>query len=157
VEESKSGSPVLDREPHPGALPPFDGLERPLLRLYRSRSDRMIGGVAGGLGHYFNVDPVWLRLAFVVLAMSGAGVLAYVILWIVVPERPLSETEPPITATRSINRGTELLAWALVALGLMMLASTLQILPSVDWGRFWPVLLVVAGTALLLHRRVPSA
>ena len=157
MQESKSGSSVLDREPNPGEPPPFDRLEKAPLRLYRSRSDRMIGGVAGGLGHYFNVDPVWIRLAFVVLAMGGAGILAYLILWIVIPERPLSEAEPPITATLSTNRGKELIAWALVAIGLMMLASTLQILPTWDWGRFWPLLLIVAGTALLLRPREPTA
>lgn len=113
----------------------------------------MIGGVSGGLAHYFNLDPVWIRLAFVVLAMGGAGVLAYLILWIVVPERPLNEAEPPITAPVSINRGRELIALALVAIGFFMLATNLQIIPAWDWGRFWPALLIVAGAALLLRRR----
>jgi phage shock protein C len=55
-------------------------------RLYRSRSQKMIAGVCGGLGEYFDVDPVLIRLLFVVTAfISGAGLLAYVILWIVVP------------------------------------------------------------------------
>src|SRR3712207_1294419 len=55
-------------------------------RLYRSRSEKMIAGVAGGLGEYFDVDPVLIRLLFVVTAfISGAGILAYIVLWIVVP------------------------------------------------------------------------
>lgn len=55
-------------------------------RLYRSESNRMIAGVCGGLGEYFNIDPVILRLAFVLVTLAGgAGILAYIILWIVVP------------------------------------------------------------------------
>ncbi|MFN8634592.1 MAG: PspC domain-containing protein [Chloroflexota bacterium] len=55
-------------------------------RLYRSRSHKMLAGVCGGLGEYFDVDPVLIRLLFVVTAfISGAGILAYLILWIVVP------------------------------------------------------------------------
>src|SRR5437764_3794153 len=55
-------------------------------RLYRSRSQKMIAGVSGGLGEYFDVDPVLIRLLFVVTAfISGAGILAYIILWIIVP------------------------------------------------------------------------
>src|SRR5688572_20890163 len=55
-------------------------------RLYRSRSQKMIAGVSGGLGEYFDVDPVLIRLLFVVTAfISGVGILAYIVLWIVVP------------------------------------------------------------------------
>src|SRR4051794_26538314 len=55
-------------------------------RLYRSRSNKMISGVCGGLGEYFDVDPVLIRLLFVVTAfISGAGLLAYIVLWIVLP------------------------------------------------------------------------
>lgn len=55
-------------------------------RLYRSRTDRMIWGVCGGLAKYFNIDPVLVRVVFVVAALaSGVGILAYIILAIVVP------------------------------------------------------------------------
>lgn len=55
-------------------------------RLYRSRSQKMIAGVSGGLGEYFDVDPVLIRLLFVVTSfISGVGILAYIVLWIVVP------------------------------------------------------------------------
>lgn len=58
-------------------------------RLYRSRSDRMIAGVAGGLAQYLNVDPTLVRLGFVVLSLAGGpGLLLYIVMWIVVPEEP---------------------------------------------------------------------
>ncbi len=76
-------------------LPPFAPPPSPR-RLTRSRDDRMIAGVAGGLGRYFGIDPVIVRIAFAVGALAGgAGVLAYLAAWLVVPEdgaatRPLS-------------------------------------------------------------------
>lgn len=56
-------------------------------RLYRSRDERMVAGVAGGISRYFNVDPTLVRLAFVAftLAGGGSGLLAYVILAILMP------------------------------------------------------------------------
>jgi phage shock protein PspC (stress-responsive transcriptional regulator) len=55
-------------------------------RLYRYPENRVIGGVCSGLGIYFDIDPVLLRVAFVVLLFVGFGPLAYIILWIVVPK-----------------------------------------------------------------------
>jgi len=59
-------------------------------RLYRSRMDRMIAGVCGGLAKYFDIDPTIVRVLFVVsIFIGGGGILAYIILWIVVPEEQL--------------------------------------------------------------------
>jgi len=58
-------------------------------RLYRSRSDRKIAGVCGGLANYFGWDPVIPRIIFVALVLgAGSGLLAYVICWIVIPLEP---------------------------------------------------------------------
>lgn len=58
-------------------------------RLYRSKNDRMIAGICGGLAEYFGIDPVIVRVGFVVLLIgAGSGILAYAILWIIVPENP---------------------------------------------------------------------
>ncbi len=56
--------------------------------LRRSRSDRMLYGVCGGLGEYFGVDPVWFRLLFVLFGLPGGapGILLYIICLIVIPE-----------------------------------------------------------------------
>lgn len=59
-------------------------------KLYRSRTDQMIGGVCGGLADYFNMDPTVIRLLFVLLAvLAGHGVLIYLILWLVIPPAPV--------------------------------------------------------------------
>jgi len=58
-------------------------------KLYRSKSNRIIAGVCGGLGEYFKVDPTLIRLLWVLLSLSGgAGVVAYIIAWIIIPEEP---------------------------------------------------------------------
>jgi len=56
-------------------------------RLTRSKTDRRLGGVCGGLGQYFGVDPTLIRLVFALsFVFAGTGLLVYLILWIVVPE-----------------------------------------------------------------------
>ena len=58
-------------------------------RLYRSRTDRKIAGVCGGLAAYFDMDPVIPRLVWVVFALAaGTGLLAYLICWLVIPQEP---------------------------------------------------------------------
>jgi phage shock protein C len=60
-------------------------------KLYRSRTDRMIGGVCGGLAEYFSIDTTIVRLIFVLLLLTGsAGFWIYVVLLLVVPEKPIS-------------------------------------------------------------------
>lgn len=60
----------------------------PTKRLYRSRTDKKIAGVCGGLANYFNVDPIIFRLALALFCLGGAGILMYVIAWIIIPLEP---------------------------------------------------------------------
>lgn len=56
-------------------------------KLYRDREKGMIGGVASGLGHYFGIDVVWVRIFFVLFVwLGGSGIIGYIVLWIVMPE-----------------------------------------------------------------------
>ena len=58
-------------------------------RLYRSRTDRQLAGVCGGLAQYFNIDATLIRVLFVVLALlGGPGLVIYLLMWILVPEEP---------------------------------------------------------------------
>ena len=143
-------------------------------RLYRSRKDRMIGGVAAGLADYFEIDPTLVRVIFVVtLFLGGTGVLAYIILWIVVPEEPITfpfseqeaKTNIPgeessktfdsssyVTAAESQSRKRRVTAGIiLIAIGLMFLAD--NFIPRIHFGDFWPLIIVGIGVALLLNAR----
>lgn len=58
-------------------------------RLYRLRTDRVIGGVCSGIAKYFTLDPVLIRVLWVIaFFFGGAGLLAYIIAWIIIPEEP---------------------------------------------------------------------
>ncbi len=61
-------------------------------RMFRDIDNRMIGGVCSGLGAYFKIDTVWFRIAFVIATISGLSILAYLILWVIIPPaRTISE------------------------------------------------------------------
>ena len=69
-------------------------------KLYRSVTDKMLAGVCGGLAEYFAIDPVIVRLIFVLAVIfGGSGILAYIILWIIIPQKPYIitpfNTKPP--------------------------------------------------------------
>ncbi|KRQ86231.1 Phage shock protein C [Caloramator mitchellensis] len=56
-------------------------------KLFRSKTDRMVAGVCAGIAKYFDIDPTIIRLMWVFIVMfGGAGILAYIICWIVIPE-----------------------------------------------------------------------
>jgi phage shock protein C len=64
-------------------------MPEPIKHLYRSRKDRKIAGVCGGLAAYLGIDPVIPRLVWVVFALAaGVGILAYLICWLVIPQEP---------------------------------------------------------------------
>lgn len=57
-------------------------------KLYRSKKNRRIAGVCGGIGEYFNIDPTLIRLFWILfIFVGGSGILAYIIAWIIIPEK----------------------------------------------------------------------
>jgi len=66
-------------------------------KLYRSQDQKMLGGVCGGLGEYFNIDPIIVRIIFIAFALiAGGGLLLYLILWLLIPlESGTAIPEPP--------------------------------------------------------------
>ena len=119
-------------------------------RLRRSREDRVIAGVCGGAGAHLGVDPIWFRLAFVVLAIGGgAGVLLYLLAWLIIPEQKDGE----VLAVREGGNGTEggvVAGVLLVAVGLVFFFNTL--FPWFD-RVMWPLMVIAAGLGLLYAGR----
>jgi phage shock protein C len=116
--------------------------------LRRTRDDRVIGGVCGGLGRYLGIDPVLMRIAFVILAFAGGGgILVYLVAWVLIPvERPgedLGTARPEgADTTRLIVGG------ALIAVGTILLLNLS--LPAL--GRyFWPLALIAVGVAVVIQ------
>jgi phage shock protein C len=64
-------------------------INKPYKRLWRSRRDRRIAGVCGGLGEYFQIDPIWIRILFVIFFLAGGtALLVYLVMWLLVPVEP---------------------------------------------------------------------
>ena len=141
-------STQLPPEPGPtGSTGPSEP-PRPAQRVVRrSRSERVLAGVCGGVGRYLGVDPVLLRIAFIILALAnGLGVIAYVVCWVAIPEeQPDQPPGPPSEPRRETGR--LVLGGSLVVLGLVLLLDRLA--PELD-ELFWPVALVAVGVAVML-------
>ena len=144
-------------------------------RFYRNTTDKKIAGVAAGLADYFDIDPLLVRLIFVILALAGGGgVLIYIILWIVTPERPfeLNQTnnnstmenqqssygdpkppeqtpQPKSNHPEQKNRGNLIGGLVLITLGILFLAD--EFIPNINFGDLWPIILIVIGAGLLIN------
>ena len=142
-------------EPEPEPAPPA------ARRLERSRNDRVIAGVCGGLGEYLGVDVVLIRIAALILVFAGgAGILLYVIGWVAMPEAALTPaapgavaTEPsPVAAAEEQRSGGLVLGLVFVVLGVFFLVD--QAWPDfLSWKYIWPLALIAVGAAILLRPR----
>ena len=140
-EPGPSGPEPPPPEPPP---PPAGGGPRVVRR---SRTERVIAGVCGGVGRYLGVDPVLLRIAFIILALAnGLGLIAYVVAWVAIPEERPGQPIGPVTEPRR-ETGRLVLGGSLVVLGLVLLLDRLA--PSLD-ELFWPVAVVAVGVAVML-------
>lgn len=114
-------------------------------RLYRSRDDRVVGGVAAGIGSHLGVDPVLIRISFVALAFAGIGVLLYLIAWIAIPELPPGE-EPAPTSTGDGALGARILiGTVLVVIGILLLLDIYVPIRKI----VWPAAVIVVGLAII--------
>lgn len=78
-------------------------------KLYRSRNDRMVSGVCGGLGDFFGIDSTLIRVIFVLLAVfGGSGIVIYLVMLLIVPEEPLAEiTQAPVSEETPANEAAD--------------------------------------------------
>ena len=143
-------------------------------KLYRSTTDKVIGGVAGGLADYFNIDVVLSRVIFVLLALfGGGGVLIYIVMWIIIPEQNSLVTDyiknsyttdettadgdekskTPISdeiirSRNAKNSNTGLIAGIiLIFAGLLFLGD--RLFPWYNIVDLWPLLLVFIGVIMI--------
>ena len=73
-------------------------------RLFRSRRDALVAGVCGGLADYFKVDPSLVRLVFIIaIFLGGAGLVVYLVAWLIVPENPEQSPNPSFTKNQKLK------------------------------------------------------
>jgi phage shock protein PspC (stress-responsive transcriptional regulator) len=141
------------------------------VKLYRSLTDRMIGGVCGGLGVFLHIDPVFIRLLFVLLLFgSDFGFILYLLLWILIPEEGKEygfKDESFSSKIKSMGEDVQNAvtephpqAGLILGIGLIVIGGLLFIdrldLNWLHWFNFdilWPVLLIVGGIVLLLRKQ----
>ena len=137
--------------PNAGWQQPQTGTRPPLVR---SRTDRKIAGVAGGLAAYLGVEPLWIRIAFVVISIPGGlGVLLYLLGWVLIPE----EGEPAAIGEGLLEHLRRAPTW--LAILLFVVAGIVFF--DRPWGppSFWAVALIGVGIWLYhndTHRQPPA-
>jgi phage shock protein PspC (stress-responsive transcriptional regulator) len=124
----------------------------------RSENDRMIAGVCGGLAAYLGIDPVLVRLGFVILLLaSGIGLPIYLVLWLVMPtpsrlqpEIRVMTDEPPAdpSAYKTRFSPAATVGVILILFGAFFLLSQIGGMP----GYIWPIILIAAGIFYLIRR-----
>lgn len=143
--------------------------------LYRSRKDRVISGVCGGIGKLFSIDPVIIRIIWVVLIFTfGFGFLAYIIAWVIIPAEPVEsvdtsaqteskegrtdifETIPVNQATSNIDKKATLaIGIVIVTIGVIALISSVfgiaGWIMSIMSKAFWPLLMIMAGIIIIYY------
>jgi len=146
-------------------------------RLMRSRSDRMLGGVCGGLAAYLRIDATIIRLLFVLMALgSGAGIFIYLVLWFVLPAEGAGAStsldasiragaEEMAERARTLGadlrspdsganrRGLMVVGAGLILVGAIVFLNNLNI-PWLAWLKvdlLWPLVLVAAGVLVIVR------
>lgn len=134
-------------------------------KLYRSNTDRMLGGVCGGLGDFLGIDATLIRLAFFLLLFGGGvGFWVYVVLWILIPEQGVDPGdfkdrirvvgEEFVSAVNQPHPKSGLIiGGGLIILGAVWLLEALGIswLWWFDFDYLWPVILILAGVVLIFR------
>lgn len=133
-------------------------------RLYRSRTNKVFAGVCGGLAEYFDVDPVIIRIIFVLMVLfGGSGILLYIAAIFIVPLKPYTPADFTSTETKEITPATSskarnVVGYILVILGGLLLLSNLDIFHFFDFlgdavEYVFPVLLIILGMAIIYYRQ----
>ena len=139
--------------------------------LYRSETNKVLGGVCGGLGEVFNVDPTLVRILFVIAALfGGSGILFYIILWIVIPTRSKISNTSDENIRQNFDEMKERVhsfskdfrytngdqksrtGIFLLVLGVIFLLSNFGYVHWFNFSRLWPVLLIIAGFLMITRR-----
>lgn len=125
----------------------------------RSEKNKILGGVCGGIGEYFNIDPSIIRLIFILLAVfGGSGFFIYVILWMILPPKSqinLQEMRDKVKEFTGNNKQDSKYLFALIAilLGIIFLLQNFGFGDLFNLSKLWPLILIAIGISFLLKNK----
>ena len=133
--------------------------------LYRSDTNKVIGGVAGGLGEYYDIDPTIIRIVFILLAVyGGSGIFIYLILWLLIPKKSqghvdankaikenLAEMQSTARDLAKENNSRKIVGIFLLVFGFVFLLDNFGVIDLGSIWRFWPVMLIIGGYLILVR------
>ncbi len=157
----------------------MNGQDSSVRRLYRSRKDRVIAGVCGGVAEHFKIDPVLVRIVWVLAIFAkGLGLVAYVLCWILIPEREWSPAEATArdaesqgedkdakegagasgqgagasTSTLGLSGSQPQVIIGVILIVLGCIFGLMAFVPFFSSQAFWAIVLIVLGLALIARR-----
>ncbi|NLJ08273.1 MAG: PspC domain-containing protein [Sphingobacteriales bacterium] len=125
-------------------------------KLYRNKRDGMLGGVCSGLSDYFEIDVSLIRVLFILaMILGGGGLIAYLVLWIIIPENTIYtpeyqevRNEPEFLSESKQGNTNIILGIILILIGLFFVFE--RFFRMVSLHRYWPVILILAGVVVIL-------
>lgn len=135
-----------------------DFSSEPVKRLYRSKQDRMISGVCGGLADYFSIDVILVRILWIIITLfGGAGLLLYIAGIVIIPENPDQFDDEATTTSPIKNDKTVFWGALLIIIGIALVFRQMGFFQyfhifDIPWQMIWAILLILLGAFLLLNR-----
>lgn len=134
-------------------------------KIYRSRKNAVVGGVCGGIGEYFDIDPVLVRVIWLFAIFSGIGLLAYLVCWFLMPQKPHVGADKVYSQYeggyydeyhdykhKERKEKTKLILGAgLIIVGGFSLMQ--HLMPWFDFDLIWPVILILGGFYLIYREK----
>lgn len=141
-------------------------------KLFRSKKDRFVAGVSGGLGEYFDIDPLVFRLVFILLTIfAGSGVIIYIICWILMPEagekrsgevgesvkegaskmaQEIKEKAGELEKDQKDKKGKMVGGLIILGIGLIFLFQNIMPQYGLDFGKLWPLIIIVIAIGIII-------
>lgn len=137
--------------------------------LYRSKTNRLIGGVCGGLGEYFAIDPTVIRIVFLLIALfGGGGILLYLILWLVIPSEKNKKVSVQENAEEikeeakdlfekgkyyaKKDEGRYIFGLMLAIIGVLFLLENFGIFRIEYFFKLWPLVLIIIAFGIIFKK-----
>lgn len=127
-------------------------------QLYRSNQNKVLGGVCGGIGEYFDIDPTIVRIIWFLSIFTGIGIIAYLVCWLIIPLKSYSsyssysdDSTPAQGSSFDKERSTRILGISLILIGIVFMMD--KFFRWFDLDIMIPLIIILIGAFILLRAR----